>query len=42
LAEAPLDSKVAAVAKLASDCYNPATPGTKMQQFAPKVSQIRR
>jgi integrase len=37
-----LDSKVAAVGKLASDCYNPATPCTKMQQSVPRVSQIRR
>jgi integrase len=37
-----LDSKVAAVRKLAGDCYNPATPCTKMQQSMPRVSQIRR
>jgi hypothetical protein len=37
-----LDSKVAAVGKLESDCYNPATPCTTMQQSIPKVSQIRR
>lgn len=37
-----LDSKVAAVGKLAGNCYNPATPCTKMQQSVPKVSQIRR
>ena len=37
-----LDSKVAAVGKLAGDCYNPATPCTNLQQSSPKVSQIRR
>ena len=37
-----LDSKVAAVGKLAGNCYNPATPCTKMQQSKPKLSQIRR
>jgi integrase len=37
-----LDSKVAAVGKLAGNCYNPATPCTTMQQSSPKVSQIRR
>lgn len=37
-----LDSKVAAVGKLAGDCYNPATLCTKLQQASPKVSQIRR
>lgn len=37
-----LDSKIAAVEKLAGKCYNPATPSTKMQQSVPKVSQIRR
>lgn len=37
-----LDSKVAAVGKLASHCYNPATPCTRLQQSSPKVSQIRR
>ena len=37
-----LDSKVAAVGKLAGNCYNPATPCTKLQQSPPKVSQIRR
>jgi integrase len=37
-----LDSKVRAVGKLAGDCYNPATPCTKLQQSSPKVSQIRR
>jgi len=31
-----LDSKVAAVGKLAGDCYNPATLCTKMQQLSPK------
>jgi len=36
-----LDSKVAAVGKLAGNCYNPATPCPKMQQSVPKVSQIR-
>ena len=35
-----LDSKVRSVGKLAGDCYNPATPRTKMQQSAAKVSQI--
>jgi len=34
-----LDSKVRAVGKLAGDCYNPATPRTKMQQSIPRVSQ---
>ena len=37
-----LDSKIAAIAKLPGNCYNPATPCTKMQQSKPKVSQIRR
>jgi integrase len=37
-----LASKVAAVGKLAGDCYNPATPRTKMQQSIPKVSQVGR
>ena len=37
-----LDSKVAAVGKLAGNCYNPATPCTKLQQSPPNVSQIRR
>ena len=37
-----LDSKVAAVGKLAGDCYNPATVGPKLQEFKPKVSQIGR
>jgi integrase len=37
-----LDSKVAAVGKLAGNCYNPATPCTNLQQSVPKVSQIRR
>ena len=37
-----LDSKVAAVGKLASHCYNPATPCTKLRQSSRKVSQIRR
>jgi hypothetical protein len=42
LTHSNLDSKVAAVGKLAGNCYNPATPCTKMQQSSPKVSQIRR
>jgi site-specific recombinase XerC len=33
-----LDSKVQAVEKLAGDCYNPATPRTKMQQSVPSVT----
>lgn len=37
-----LDSKVRAVGKLAGNCYNPATPCTKLQQSSPKVSQIGR
>jgi len=37
-----LDSKVAAVGKLAGNCYNPATLSTKLQQSSPKVSQIGR
>lgn len=37
-----LDSKVAAVEKLASDCYNPATVRPKVQQIKPKLSQIGR
>jgi hypothetical protein len=37
-----LDSKVAAVGKLAGSCYIPATPCTKMQQSVPKLSQIGR
>jgi integrase len=37
-----LDSKVAAVGKLAGNCYNPATLCTKLQQSSPKVSQIGR
>ena len=37
-----LDSKVAAVGKLAGYCYNPATPRSKMQQSVPKLSQIGR
>ena len=37
-----LASKIAAVEKLAGHCYNPATLCTKLQQWSPKVSQIRR
>jgi site-specific recombinase XerD len=37
-----LQAKVAAVNQLGGDCYNPATPCTKMQQQKRKVSQIRR
>jgi len=37
-----LDSKFATVGKLAGNCYNPATPCTKLQQSPPNVSQIRR
>ena len=38
-----LDSKIAAIAKLPTgNCYNPATPCTKLQQSPRKVSQIRR
>lgn len=37
-----VDSKVAAIGKLPVNCYNPATPCTKMQQSLPRVSQIRR
>ena len=37
-----LEAKVAAVSQLGGDCYNPATPCTKMQQSKPKVSQIGR
>ena len=37
-----LDSKVAAVGKLAGHCYNPATLCTNLQQLPTKVSQIRR
>ena len=37
-----LDSKVRAVGKLAGDCYNPASPRTRMPQSVPKVPQIGR
>jgi integrase len=37
-----LDAKITAVTNLGGDCYNPATPCTKMQQPKRKVSQIRR
>jgi len=37
-----LGSKVAAVSKLAGDCYNPATVRPKVQQLVPRVSQIGR
>ena len=37
-----LDSKISTVGKMTGDCYNPATPCTKLQQSSPKVSQIRR
>src|SRR5215469_6146523 len=37
-----LVSKVAAVGKLAGNCYNSATPCTKTEQSKPIVSQIRR
>jgi integrase len=37
-----LDSKVRAVGKLEAGCYNPATVRPKLQQLAPKVSQINR
>jgi site-specific recombinase XerD len=37
-----LEAKVQAVAKLADNCHNPATPCIKMQQSSLKVSQIHR